>query len=252
MREGVHGEARLEAVCCAHAGGAVDGHGITRGAKTPGPNGQIAFSRYDQATGEPRMFIANSDGTHEHQLLLPLPRDGPVWSPDGDKLLVTVFRSEASVRSATVNADGSGFAVLDIPQLPQDMDMGCRAWSPAATRLRCQAIRFEGDPSLNGHLHHPRRQRQRPPAAHRQPIPATRRFRARVTSPATSRPTAPGSSSCGLSPAPARSPDRNQTGALFVENTNGTGLRQLIPYGLANSHDNGLAHWSRDGRKILC
>jgi hypothetical protein len=34
-------------------------------------------------------------------------------------------------------------------------------------------------------------------------------------------------------------PDRNQTGALFVENTNGTGLRQLIPYGLANSHDNG-------------
>ena len=36
-----------------------------------------------------------------------------------------------------------------------------------------------------------------------------------------------------------------------METTNGTGLRQLIPYGLANSHDNGLAHWSRDGRKIL-
>jgi hypothetical protein len=28
--------------------------------------------------------------------------------------------------------------------------MGCRAWSPDATRLLCQAIRFEGDPSLNG------------------------------------------------------------------------------------------------------
>jgi hypothetical protein len=44
-------------------------------AKYPGTNGQIAFSRYDLATGEPRIFIANPDGTHQHQLLLPLPGD---------------------------------------------------------------------------------------------------------------------------------------------------------------------------------
>src|SRR4029453_1887697 len=30
-REGVHDEARLEAACCARAGGAGNGHGITRG-----------------------------------------------------------------------------------------------------------------------------------------------------------------------------------------------------------------------------
>jgi hypothetical protein len=63
---------------------------LPAGAETSGPNGQIAFSRPDPATGEPRIFIANPDGTHEHQLLLPLPGDGPVWSPDGGKLLVTV------------------------------------------------------------------------------------------------------------------------------------------------------------------
>ena len=54
------------------------------GAKPPGPNGQIAFSRPDPASGEPRIFIANPDGRHERQLPLPLPGDGPVWAPDGN------------------------------------------------------------------------------------------------------------------------------------------------------------------------
>jgi Tol biopolymer transport system component len=40
------------------------------------------------------------------------------------------------------------------------------------------------------------------------------------------------------------------SGALFVANTNGTGLRQITPYGLANSNDNGLAHWSPDGTHL--
>jgi len=97
-------------------------------AKYPGPNGQVAFSRYDPTTGEPHIFIANPDGTHEHQLPLPLPGDGAVWSPTGDRLLVMVFRPDAPVRPATVNADGSGFTVLAVPQLPPDIDMGCRVW----------------------------------------------------------------------------------------------------------------------------
>src|SRR5262249_4013058 len=43
----------------------------------------------------------------------------------------------------------------------------------------------------------------------------------------------------------------HQSGALFVENTDGTGLRQITPYGLANSHDDAVAHWSPDGASIL-
>jgi Tol biopolymer transport system component len=46
-------------------------------------------------------------------------------------------------------------------------------------------------------------------------------------------------------------PDRNQSGALFVENADGTGLHQITPYGLANSHDNATESWSPDGKEIL-
>jgi hypothetical protein len=143
------------------------------GAKTPGPNGQIAFSRYDQATGEPRMFIANSDGTHEHQLLLPLPRMVPSGHPT--RISCSSPSSDRRRQSGRPRSTRMGPALRSWTS-PNSR----RTWTWAAgpgRRLRCQAIRFEGDPSLNGHLHHPRRQRQRPPAAHRQPIPATRRFR---------------------------------------------------------------------------
>jgi Tol biopolymer transport system component len=220
------------------------------GAEVPGPNGQIAFSRPDPATGEPRIFIANPDGTHQHQLQLPLPADVPIWSPSGSKLLVTVFRPEASLRPATVKPDGSGFTVLKVPQLPQDMDMLCKAWSPHATRLLCQAIRFGGDPSLNG-------------------IYTIRTvdgggLRRLTVNPYPPRGDFGGGDIPGdfspdgtrfvfmrAKPGAGPVPDRNQTGALFVANADGTGLRQLTPYGLANSHDNGLAHWSPNGTRIL-
>src|SRR6266568_1626292 len=39
--------------------------------------------------------------------------------------------------------------------------------------------------------------------------------------------------------------------ALFVENIDGTGLRQLTPYGLAFPHEEATAHWSPDGTQII-
>jgi Tol biopolymer transport system component len=39
--------------------------------------------------------------------------------------------------------------------------------------------------------------------------------------------------------------------ALFVENIDGTGLRQLTPYGLAEPHEIASAQWSPDGREIV-
>jgi Tol biopolymer transport system component len=220
------------------------------GAKAPGPNGQIAFSRPDPATGEPRIVIANPDGTHEHQLLLPLAGDGPVWSPDAGKLLVTVFSPSASVRPATVNADGSGFKVLEVPQLPSDMDMGCRAWSPDATRLLCQAMRFEGDPSLNGIYTIRAADGSGLRRLTVNPYPPRGDFGGGDI-PGDFSPDGGRFVFMRAKPGAGPVPDRDQQGALFVENTNGTGLRQLTPYGLANSHDNGLAHWSPDGSRIL-
>jgi Tol biopolymer transport system component len=219
------------------------------GAKPPGPNGQIAFSRPDPATGEPRIFIVNPDGTHEHQLLLPLPADNPVWSPDGGKLQLTVFRPDAPVRPATVNADGSGFTVLDVPQLPPDMDMGCKAWSPDATRLLCQAIRFGGDPSLNGIYTIRAADGGGLTRLTVSPYPPQGEFGGGDI-PGDYSPD--GSRFVFMRAKPGADPNaRHQRGALFVENSDGTGLRQLTPYGLANSHDNGVAHWSPDGSRIL-
>jgi Tol biopolymer transport system component len=43
----------------------------------------------------------------------------------------------------------------------------------------------------------------------------------------------------------------HQQVALFVENTDGTGLRQITPYGLAEPHEIAAAHWSPDGREII-
>jgi Tol biopolymer transport system component len=51
--------------------------------------------------------------------------------------------------------------------------------------------------------------------------------------------------------APRRNPDRTQQVALFVENIDGTGLRQITPFGLALPHDFSSASWSPDGQEII-
>ncbi len=223
---------------------------LPAGAKTPGPNGKIAFTRYDPASGESRIFIANPDGTQERQLSLPVPVDNAIWSPNGGKLLVTVFRPDASVRPATVNPDGSGFTVLDVPELPPDMDMGCNAWSPNAKLLLCQAIRFEGDPSLNGIYTIRTADGGGLTRLTVNPYPPAGNFGGGDL-PGDFSPDGTQFVFMRAKPGAGPVPDRNQRGALFVENADGTGLRQITPYGLANSHGNGLAHWSPDGRDIL-
>jgi Tol biopolymer transport system component len=52
---------------------------------------------------------------------------------------------------------------------------------------------------------------------------------------------------CGSGPAP----DRNERGALFVADADGSYLRQLTPYGLPWTHDGDVARWSPDGSRIL-
>jgi Tol biopolymer transport system component len=130
------------------------------------------------------------------------------------------------------------------------MDMGCRAWSPDAARLLCQAIRFGGDPSLNGVY----TIRASDGGGLRRltvnPYPPQGDFGGGDI-PGDFSPDGSRFVFMRAKPGAGPVPDRNQTGALFVANTDGTGLRQLTPYGLVNSHDNGLAHWSPDGTRIL-
>jgi Tol biopolymer transport system component len=84
-------------------------------------NGRIVFYRTDDARTTNTPFIIDSDGSHETKL-----SDGGLmpgyWSPNGRQLLIAHLVSDPSptpgaetawIRPATVNADGSGFKLLD-------------------------------------------------------------------------------------------------------------------------------------------
>jgi WD40-like Beta Propeller Repeat len=217
-------------------------------AKVPGPNGQITFARFDPATDESHVFTVNPDGTHEQQL----PPDAaglPYWSPDGSQILLTICCPTGPPRPATINADGPGFKVLDVPELPQNADMVCRAWSPDATRLLCQVIRFEGDTSLNGIYTIRASDGGDLTRLTVNPYPPIGEFGGGDI-PGDYSPD--GTEFVFMRAKPGADPNaRHQRGALFVENADGTGLRQITPYGLANSHDETAASWSPDGNEIL-
>jgi hypothetical protein len=216
-------------------------------AKYAGANGQIAFTRFDP-TGDSHVLIANPDGTKEKQLS-PDAAGLPVWSPDGSQILLAICCPTGPPRPAIINADGTGFNLLSVPDFPADGAVVCNAWSPDAIQLLCQ---FMGDTVhlLDG-------------------IYAIRASDGAVLKRLTVNPFPPTGNFGGgdipgdyspdgtqfdfmrAMPGAGPVPDRNQSGALFVENSDGTGLHQITPYGLANSHDNGLARWSPDGSQIL-
>jgi Tol biopolymer transport system component len=224
---------------------------IPAGATTPGANGQIAFTRYDPDTEESHIFMANPDGTHQRELPLPFPADNAIWSPDGSRILVTPFRPDASFRPATVNPDGSGFTLLEVPELPTDVDMGCKAWSPDRATLLCQAIRFGGDTTLNGLYTIRAADGGGLTRLTTNPYPPSGDFGGGDI-PGDYSPDGTQFVFTRVKPGGGPVPDRNQSGALFVENADGTNLHQITPYGLAASHEERVAtHWSPDGSEIL-
>jgi Tol biopolymer transport system component len=211
----------------------------------------VAFTRYDQTTGDPHIVVTTPNGGHERSLPLPWPADDATWSPDERKLMVTTFRPfPPGIRPAIVNPDGSGLHVLEMPELSRDTEVGCKAWSPDGRRLLCQVI-GDSDHSIDGVYSFrasdggdPRRLTVNPyppqgdfgggdiPGGY---SPSGRQFVFMRAKP-------------GPDPSQA---DVGQSGSLYVENTDGTNLHQIAPYGVPNSHDNGVPRWSPDGRWIL-
>ena len=200
------------------------------GAKVPGPNGRIVFGRFDPAIDDFHILTANPDGTQETQLL-PGAAECPHWAPDGSKILVCLANPEGLIRPATVNPQGSGFTLLDNPD--PTLNLGCWAWSPDGARLACEGWddvnvdRSAGIFTVNS---------------------SDGRGLVRVTAnPYGDHDILGDFAPDGNRIVFLRSNPLRQASALFVVRTDGTDLRQLTAWGLAE--DGGS--WSPDGRWIL-
>ena len=221
---------------------------------TSGTNGQIAFAQIT-TDGPANVFIANSDGSNVQQVPLVNPAETfgvPVWSPDGSKLLIShTIRLDSSgqcclFQAATVDLNGSNFNQLTPPNPPGTSGdaAGCDAWYPDGTRLLCS---FPLGPQ-----------------------PGIFSIRASDGGDPVRLTTYPFGAQCNACDfAQDVSPDgkrfvflryrrevfhqtfRAEQVAMFLENTDGTGLRQLTPYGLAFPHEIASAKWSPDGLKII-
>lgn len=215
-------------------------------ATVAGTNGQIAFAR-QLPTGGADVFIANPDGEHAQQVPLVYPAEDfgiPRWSPAGSQLLIShVLRVDTSgdllpFRPATVSLDGSNFNLLEPPNAPDSL--GCfGGWYPNGTRLLCS---FGGDQ------------------------PGVFSIRAADGGDPVRLTTYPFGANCNAcDEATDVAPDgsrfvflrlkrensKPQQVALFVANIDGTGLRQLTPYGLAQPHEFASARWSPNGQDII-
>ena len=111
-----------------------------------GINGKIVFYRTDDARSTNTPFMIDADGSNEIGL-----HDGGlmpgVWSPDGRRLLVAHLVTDPSplpgaetawIRPATVNADGSGFKVLDAYP-DRKMQLAPVGWSGDGSRILLQS-----------------------------------------------------------------------------------------------------------------
>jgi Tol biopolymer transport system component len=213
-------------------------------AKTPGSNGRIAFD-----TGDGVTWIVNADGSGATELQDGVPSFVPRWSPNGTRLLLGTF-TDVGLRPATVNPDGTHLSVLPVPDLPAFMDIGPCVWVPPGTQILCKAQNFAtADHSLDG--------------IYRMDVDGTHLVRLTVNPFPPADPFGGGDAVGDVSPDghrfifmrarpdPGHPPGREQSGALFVENLDGTGLHQITQYGVPNSHDDGFESWSPDGSKIL-
>ena len=219
---------------------------------SPPSNGQIAFIRY--LGDEAHLFVIRPNGSGEREL--PLPTQGflPAWSPDGRRIAVSTFADD-TIRPLLVDPVSGNTSIIEVPGTSTDLALICRTWTPDSRRLLCQGDSFSATrPETNGVY------------SVRADGTGIRRLTRDAFPPVFGDEGScgggdiPGSVSpdgerfvfmrarCGTLPAP----DLDQVAALFVARTDGSGgMRQITPYGLPWSHEEGMARWSPDGRQIL-
>jgi Tol biopolymer transport system component len=102
----------------------------------PATNGRIAYVTDSRGCDDCHVFTVLPDGSDRVRLTDDAV-GGPEWSPDGSRLIFPAFAEDGRVTTATINADGTGFAVFEIPD--PTLNVACWNWSPDGARLACEA-----------------------------------------------------------------------------------------------------------------
>lgn len=216
-------------------------------ATTAAGDGVIAYGRHLDGGGAV-IDLINPDGSGRTELAIPgLIEDFglPTWSPDASRLLISnnLILDEhgeccVAFRPSTVDVDGSDYNLIDPPGAPTDMY--CHAWSANAQRVLCGV---GGD------------------------SPGVFSFRESDGGDArrlTTNPFGGGDVAWSLSPdgsqfafiryrpgpMPGPQPFLAQQVGIFVANMDGSNVRQVVAYGVAQAHELASASWSPDGRHI--
>jgi Tol biopolymer transport system component len=198
----------------------------------PGPDGRIAYCRSIPEIDSCDLFTANPDGTDE-QLLLAGPAEQPHWSPDGSRIAAATFAGDLVV-TGIVNSDGSGLVQLNTGLTFNTPGL---AWSPDGARLAAEAW-SDVDPSFAPGVYTMRssdggdltRLTANPYGGHDIPTDYS----------------PDGSRLLFIREDPLLNHNASSF-ALFVMNVDGSGIRQLTPWGLAA----GGGRWSPDGSRIV-
>lgn len=204
------------------------------GAMTQAVNGQVAFDRFDPASGNQFIFTANPDGSFARQLVA-VPGSGPSWSHDGRKLAFPALAPDGRITTATVNADGSDYTVLPIDD--PTLNVGCgfgSVWSPNDQQLACET--WDNTNPDRGGIY-------TISAADGSDL-------TRVTNPHGGDDEPGGYSPGGKRLVFARFDQNGNPVGLFVVNTDGTQLRRITPPGTIIQAGND-GDWSPQGNEIL-